>query len=104
MIKCTMSDIGGDIVANIKSAKKRIRVTERKTVVNKKRVSAIKTYIKNFDIALENEDFDKAQELLKAIDKKLKKAAINNTVHRNTARRKVSKLHKKLNLKMNEAV
>lgn len=91
-------------MANIKSAKKRIRVTERKTEVNRRRVSEIKTYIRNFNTALENEEFEKAQELLKLIDKKLKKAAIKNTVHRNTAKRKVSKLHKKLNSKMNEAV
>jgi len=91
-------------VANIKSAKKRIGVAERKTVTNKKRVSEIKTYIKDFDDALENENLEKAQKLLVIIDKKLKKAVIKNTVHKNTAQRKVSKLHKKLNLEINKAI
>ncbi|NLJ99525.1 MAG: 30S ribosomal protein S20 [Tissierellia bacterium] len=91
-------------MANIKSAVKRIRVSERKAAVNKIRKSEIKTYIKRFDIALENNNTDEARELLKTIDKKLKKAALKNTVHKNAASRKVSKLTKRLNDKVNEAV
>ncbi len=91
-------------MANIKSAKKRIGVTRKKTEVNKKRKSEIKTYIKNFDVALENGNIEEAQETLKIIDKKFKKAATKNIVHKNTASKKVSKLQRKLNTKMNEAV
>lgn len=91
-------------MANIKSAEKRIRVTNRKTEVNKKRKSEIKTYINSFDHALKNNNIDEAKDLLKVIDKKLKKAAINNTIHKNTVSRKISKLTKKLNAKGNKAV
>lgn len=91
-------------MANIKSAKKRILITEKKTEVNKVRKSEIKTYIGKFEKAIENEKLDEAREILKVIDKKLKRAVIKNTVHKNTASRKVSQLTKKLNAKENKAV
>lgn len=91
-------------MANIKSAKKRILITEKKTEVNKVRKSEIKTYIGKFEKAIENEKLDEAREILKVIDKKLKRAVIKNTVHKNTASRKVSQLTKKLNAKEIKAV
>lgn len=87
-------------MANIKSAKKRILVTEKKTANNKIKKSAIKTYIRNFDQAIEEGNTEKAGELLKVIDKKLKKAAHRNIIHKNAASRKVSKLTKQLNSAM----
>lgn len=93
------------ILANIKSAVKRIRVSERKAAVNKIRKSEIKTYIKKFDTALEEGNVDEARELLKIIDKKLKRAAHKNVIHKNAASRKLSKLTKKLNeTELNKAV
>lgn len=88
------------LLANIKSAKKRILVTEKKTANNKIKKSAIKTYIRNFDQAIEEGNTEKAGELLKVIDKKLKKAAHRNIIHKNAASRKVSKLTKQLNSAM----
>lgn len=85
------------LLANIKSAKKRILITEKKTAMNKARKSEIKTYIKKFDTAVENGNFDEAKTLLQAIDKKLKRAAHRNIIHTNNASRKVSRLTKKLN-------
>nr|WP_154484295.1 30S ribosomal protein S20 [Anaerosalibacter bizertensis] len=96
--------MGGETVANIKSAKKRIGITARKTEVNKARKSEIKTYIKKFDEAVENDNLDEARELLKLIDKKLKKAVVKNTIHKNTASRKVSNLTKRLNAKEDKAM
>ncbi|WMM23520.1 30S ribosomal protein S20 [Tissierella sp. MB52-C2] len=87
-------------MANIKSAKKRILITEKRTAMNKARKSEIKTYIKKFDTAIDNGNFDEAKTLLKAIDKKLKKAVHKNVVHLNSASRKVSRLTKKLNSAM----
>ena len=91
-------------MANIRSAKKRIRIAERKTAVNKARKSEIKTHIKRFELALENNEIDEARELLKSIDKRLKKAALRNIVHKNAASRRVSRLTKKLNKKIEEAI
>ncbi|MBU5438341.1 30S ribosomal protein S20 [Tissierella sp. MSJ-40] len=84
-------------MANIKSAEKKIRVIKRKTAVNKSIKSEIKTYIKKFDTAVANENLDEAKELLKVIDKKLKRAAQKNIIHKNNVARKVSRLTKKLN-------
>ena len=85
------------ILANIKSAKKRILIINKKTEANKSRKSEIKTYIKKFETALNEGNFEKAQEYLKVCEKKLYQAAAKNTVHRNAAARKVSRLTKKLN-------
>ncbi len=93
-----------NLLANTRSAKKRIRITRKRTALNKSRKSEIKTYIKNFDLALENGNIDEAKELFKIIDKKLKRAAHKNVIHKNNASRKLSRLAKKLNNKLNEAV
>lgn len=92
------------LLANIKSAKKRNIIAQKKTANNRVRKSEIKTHIKKFDEAVENGNTDEARELLKIIDKKLKKASLKNIVHKNAASRKVSVLTKKLNKKVNEAV
>lgn len=85
------------LLANIKSAEKRILITEKRTAINKARKSEIKTYIKKFDKAIDNGNFDEAKVLLKAIDKKLKRAAHKNVIHMNNASRHISRLTKKLN-------
>lgn len=88
------------LLANIKSAEKRILVTEKRTAINKSRKSEIKTYIKKFDNAVANGNLDEARVLLNAIDKKLKRAAQRNVIHKNAVSRKVSRLTKKLNQAM----
>lgn len=87
-------------MANIKSAEKRILVTQKKTALNKARKSEIKTYIKKFESALQVNQIDEARALLKIIDKKLKRAAHKNVIHMNQASRKISRLTKKLNQAM----
>ena len=84
-------------MANIKSAQKRILITEKKTALNKARKTEIKTLMKKFDTAINNGNFDEARVLLKDIDKKLKRAAHKNLMHMNNVSRKVSRLTKKLN-------
>ncbi|MGM0395457.1 MAG: 30S ribosomal protein S20 [Bacillota bacterium] len=84
-------------MANIKSAEKRILVTAKKTALNKSKKTEIRTYIKKFESAVANENFDEASALLKVIDKKLKRAAHKNVIHMNAASRKVGRLTKTLN-------
>lgn len=84
-------------MANIKTAKKRILINEKKAALNKSRKSEIKTYIKKFDEAIEAGNTEEAQELLKVIDRKLKKATHKNIYHINAASRKLGSLTKKLN-------
>lgn len=84
-------------MANIKSAIKRIEVAKRNTLINKSKKSEIKTYIRQFEEAIEASDVDKATDLLKIIDRKLKRAALSSTVSKNKMKHTVSKLQKKLN-------
>ena len=84
-------------MANIKSAKKRIKVASYKTELNKRRKTELKSYVRKFDQAIEEENIDEAQELIKVIDKKLKQAAHHNIIHKNASARKLSHLTKKLN-------
>lgn len=87
-------------MANIKSAKKRIDVAKRNQLRNKIRKTEMKNAIKKFNIALTEDRLDDAKELLKVVDKKLKKASSKNVIHKNKASRKISRLTKKLNTKI----
>ncbi|NLY70068.1 MAG: 30S ribosomal protein S20 [Clostridiales bacterium] len=84
-------------MANVKSAKKRIKVIAKRTAVNRRVKSHLKEIIKTFDKAIEEKDFTLAEESLKLAEKKLMQAAAKGTIHKNTASRKVSRMHKKLN-------
>ena len=79
-------------MANIKSAKKRISVINKKTVYNRRVKSSLKAIIKNFYSALSAEKFDLAKEKLALAEKKLMQAAAKGTIHKNTASRKVSRM------------
>jgi len=84
-------------LANIKSAKKRILITRKQTAINKSKKSEVKTYIKKLNNAIDAGSIDEARELLKIVDKKLKKASHANLIHKNAVARKVSKLTKRIN-------
>jgi small subunit ribosomal protein S20 len=81
---------------NIKSAKKRVRQTNKKHLRNIARKSAIKTAIKDMKSALESKDVAQAKELLKDINAKLSRAKSKGILHANTAARKMSRLAKKV--------
>lgn len=84
-------------MANIKSAKKRIRVIDRKTARNRRVKGHLKTILKDFDTAIETGDMETAAEKLHLAEKKLMQAAAKNTIHKNAASRKVSRLTKRFN-------
>ncbi|MBR5587121.1 MAG: 30S ribosomal protein S20 [Clostridia bacterium] len=75
---------------NIKSAKKRVKVIETKSMQNQMVKSALKTSIKKFDA-------DKTAENYAAAVKKIDQAASKGVLHKNTAARKKSSLTKALN-------
>ena len=62
----------------------------------------MKNAIRNFNKAIDEDRIDDAKELLIVADKKLKKAANKNIIHKNQASRKLSRLAKKLNDKTAE--
>ena len=84
-------------MANIKSAKKRILVAEKKTARNKMVKSALKTAIKKFEAAVSANNAEEAKELFVKVTKALDMAAQKGVVHKNMAARKKSRLATKLN-------
>ena len=84
-------------MANIKSAKKRIKVTQTKTLNNRMVKSALKTAIKKFEAAVEAKNAEEANALLVKATKSLDMAASKGVLHTNTVARKKSRLAAKLN-------
>ena len=81
---------------NIKSAKKRVKVTAAKTARNKADRSALKTEIKKAMTAIEAGDANAEVEVRKAV-KSIDQAAAKGLLHKNNAARKKSALVKKAN-------
>lgn len=82
---------------NIKSAMKRVKVSESKTLRNKMIKSGLKTTVKKFEVALLNNDMDKAKALYPEVSKKIDMAAAKGVIHKNAASRKKAKLALRLN-------
>ena len=81
---------------NIKSAKKRVKDIETKTLRNKMIKSALKTAIKSAEFAIENNSENKEQVVALAM-KKIDMAVTKGILHKNNAAHKKSSLAKKLN-------
>ncbi|MBQ0101044.1 MAG: 30S ribosomal protein S20 [Eubacteriales bacterium] len=81
-------------MANIKSAKKRILVSETRAERNKAIRSKVKTFVKKVQAAVESGDKALAEEALKAAVSEIEKATSKGVYHDNTASRKVSRLSK----------
>lgn len=83
-------------MANIKSAKKRIRVIEKKTLANKMIKSALKTTIKKFEVAVAGGNKEEATTAFTGAVKALDMTATKGIIHKNKAARKKSRLNAKL--------
>lgn len=79
-------------MANIKSAKKRIEVIDKKTLRNKMIKSKVKTVIKKVEAAIAAGDKEAAQANLLVAISEVNKAASKGVYHKNNASRKVSRL------------
>ena len=82
-------------MANHKSSKKRILVTERKNAVNTARRSAVKTENKKALKAIASGDKAAAVAAVRSAESKIMKAA-GKTMPKKTASRKVARLAKKV--------
>ena len=91
-------------MANIKSAKKRIRVIEKKTARNIRVKNHVKEAEKAFHAACEDGDVAGAEKAFKAAEKKLMQAAAKGTFHKNTVFRTIGRFEKKLNILKNGGV
>ena len=83
-------------MANIKSAKKRVLVSEANYQRNKSYRSALKTALKKADAAIEAKSAD-AAETVKVAVKKLDQAQAKGIMHKNAVARKKSQLATRLN-------
>jgi small subunit ribosomal protein S20 len=79
-------------MAHHQSAKKRIRQTETRTEVNRARVSRIRTYVKNVELAIASGDAAAAKAAFLAAEPELIRGVQAGVLHKNTACRKVSRL------------
>ena len=81
---------------NIKSAKKRVKIIEKKTLRNNMIKSAYKTAVRKFNEAVEAGNVEEAKVLLSEASKKIDQACTKGVIVKNTAARKKSNLSKKL--------
>jgi small subunit ribosomal protein S20 len=85
-------------MANIKSAKKRAKQSEKRRLVNAARKTAIKTSAKTFlDAMTQGKDLDALKVMLKDVESKVARAKNKHVMHKNAAARKVSRLAKRVN-------
>jgi len=81
-------------MANIKSAQKRIRQTIKRTEKNRYYKTRIKTITKNVENAVEEGNLEAALNAWKVANKKFQSYVNKGILKKNTAARKISRLHK----------
>lgn len=82
---------------NIKSAKKRVKIINKKTSRNNMIKTGYKSAIKKFEQSVEAGNLDEAKALFSEATKKIDQACTKGVIVKNTAARKKSNLAKKLN-------
>lgn len=83
-------------MANSRAAEKRIRQTERRTTVNRARVSRIRTFLKRVETAIARGDKTAAQDAFRVAQPELMRGASKGVLHKNTVSRKLSRLSKRI--------
>ena len=79
-------------MAHHASAKKSIRQTERRSAVNRARLSRVRSFIKKVETAIDAGDKKTAAAALKAAQPVIHRGVRSGVLHRNTASRKLSRL------------
>lgn len=83
-------------MAHHKSAKKRIRQTDRRTEVNRSRMSRIRTFVKKVELAIASGNADEARNAFKLAEPEIMRGVSKGVLARATASRKVSRLAHRL--------
>jgi small subunit ribosomal protein S20 len=79
-------------MANTKSAKKKTRVIARRTEINKRRRSGMRTYVRKVEEAISSGDHAAAVAALRAAEPQVMRASQKGVIHKKTASRKISRL------------
>lgn len=80
-----------------KSAEKRLRQTEKRTAINRARLSRVRTFVKKVESALETGDKTAAQSAFRLAQPELHRATTKGVLHKNTVARKLSRLAARIN-------
>ena len=83
-------------MANTKSAAKRARQTERRTIVSRRALTAVKNQLKKFRSIVGGTDKEAARAAAKEFVSTIDKAAKTGRVHQNSANRHKSAVNKAL--------
>jgi small subunit ribosomal protein S20 len=81
-------------MANIASQKKRILRTERERDENRRYTSAIKTYFRRLEAAVEGGDAEAIDTEFRALTSRIDKAVTSGALHKNTGARKKARAAK----------
>lgn len=79
-------------MANTSSAKKRVRRNDRRAVINKSRVSRMRTFIRKVEEAIMGGDAKDAEQALRAAQPEIQRGVAKGVLPKNTASRKISRL------------
>lgn len=79
-------------MANLKSAKTRVRRNNKRAIINSNRLNAVRTEVKKTRKAIAAGDTQAATAAFKNAESLMARAANRGTVHKNTAARKISRL------------
>jgi small subunit ribosomal protein S20 len=80
-----------------KSAEKRLRQTEKRTAINRARMSRVRTFVKKVESAINTGDKAAAQSALQLAQPEMHRATTKGVLHKNTVARKLSRLAARIN-------
>jgi small subunit ribosomal protein S20 len=80
-----------------RSAEKRLRQTEKRTAINRSRLSRVRTFVKKVETAIASGDKEAAQSALRVAQPEMHRATTKGVLHRNTVSRKLSRLAARIN-------
>ena len=92
-----MMSIGGEIMPNMKNAKKRVKVIAKQSVTNNDYEASMKSAIKKVERSVAAKNKEEAKANLGVAIKRIDKATKTNVILKNTCARKKSRLTKKVN-------
>ena len=80
-----------------KSAEKRLRQTEKRTAINRARLSRVRTFVKKVETAISSGDKEAARSAFQVAQPELHRATTKGVLHKNTVARKLSRLATRIN-------
>lgn len=84
-------------MANIRSAKKRIRQNRKRMLRNRMRKNLVRAAVRRFEAALSGGDLEQAEQALRYAVGRLHRAAQKGAIHRNVASRRSGRLTRRFN-------